>query len=358
MTQDTAPERIWLHTSHNHISHEYDDAYPSAYVPERADLSPAVTVKPLEWECRSLNGYKRGRYAAKSPISSGWAAYILRVDGGWKYGVNVYSGVIDGLDVALDVAKMEAQSDYERRILSALTPTTGEREAVDVFIRTMKLSGNRTEHWVRIKCGNRKIDVRNYPGEYYNRALYERDELRHVLLGEPKPNLRDEQYADPVDTPTPPAAPEPTSEALAQKLWDEYLRVDNWVLQTQEGADGAKCAIRGVAVKLGVYSEFCDLGHDVPAVSEPATTADTVSSEKAATQPEPTVQEAARVLLDHRLPDGPVNAALVGHYGKRLGELGVNGVDLTVNDKNWTFNEGFRRMWRAALRALAEQGED
>lgn len=80
----------------------------------------APTVKPLEWECRSLNGYKRGRYAAKSPISSGWAAYILRVDGGWQYGVNVYSGVIDGLDVALDVAKMEAQSDYERRIFSAL----------------------------------------------------------------------------------------------------------------------------------------------------------------------------------------------------------------------------------------------
>lgn len=58
MTQDTAPERIWLHTSHNHISHEYDDAYPSAYVPERA-----VTVKPdLDWV---LIGKKAHEYGVR-----------------------------------------------------------------------------------------------------------------------------------------------------------------------------------------------------------------------------------------------------------------------------------------------------
>ncbi|KIC39392.1 Lar family restriction alleviation protein [Leisingera sp. ANG-M7] len=66
--------------------------------------------------------------------------------------------------------------------------------AVDIL--EMKLSGGRLEHWVRIKCGNRTYDVRNYPGEYRNRALYERDGLRHVLLGEPKPDLMSDEYAD------------------------------------------------------------------------------------------------------------------------------------------------------------------
>ncbi len=79
-----------------------------------------VEVKPLSWECASLNGYKRGRYAARSVIGNGWAAYIKRVYDGWEYGGRTYLSVLDGLDVALDAAQIQAQADYETRIRSAL----------------------------------------------------------------------------------------------------------------------------------------------------------------------------------------------------------------------------------------------
>lgn len=59
-----------------------------------------------------------------------------------------------------------------------------------------------------------------------------------------------------------------TNDEIASKLWEEYLRVDTWSLQTEEGAHGAKCAIRCVAVALGVYSEFCAKGKDDEKASE------------------------------------------------------------------------------------------
>lgn len=72
---------------------------------------------------------------------------------------------------------------------------------VDVKILPMRLSGNRVEYWVRIICGGRKIDVRNYPGGRLNRALYELAEMRHVLLGEPKPDLTNPMFDDGPDDP-------------------------------------------------------------------------------------------------------------------------------------------------------------
>jgi len=74
-------------------------------------------------------------------------------------------------------------------------------DMLDVKILPMRLSGNRVEYWVRIICNGRSIDVRNYPGGSLNRALYELAELRHVLLGEPKPDLRDPMFADGPDDP-------------------------------------------------------------------------------------------------------------------------------------------------------------
>ena len=70
------------------------------------------------------------------------------------------------------------------------------RHLVKVDILTMKLSGDREEHWVQIKCVRNAFYTRRFDGCYYNRALYERDELRHVLLGDPKPRLIDEKYND------------------------------------------------------------------------------------------------------------------------------------------------------------------
>ena len=47
-----------------------------------------------------------------------------------------------------------------------------------------------------------------------------------------------------------------------------------------------------------------------------------------------------------------IYAAAEGHYGKKAVKgLGPNGIDLTVNGKNWTFADGFTRMYRAAIQA-------
>jgi Lar family restriction alleviation protein len=64
-----------------------------------------------------------------------------------------------------------------------------------------------------------------------------------------------------------------------------------------------------------------------------------------------------------RLDEGLIIAALHGHYGKSA--TNIDGIDLTVNGYNWSFREGFKRMWagvrkelnrRAALRATDDAG--
>ena len=70
---------------------------------------------------------------------------------------------------------------------------------------------------------------------------------------------------------------------------------------------------------------------------------------------EVSVQEAARVLLGERVKADHVEAAMVGHYGEGQRSLTIHGVDLTVNGKNWSFNDGFKRMLKAYLRALSEK---
>jgi hypothetical protein len=65
-----------------------------------------------------------------------------------------------------------------------------------ISIRTMKLSGDREEHWVVVQFGDRSLDVRMYPGHQNNRAEYEAAEWRHLLLGEPRPNILDKVFRD------------------------------------------------------------------------------------------------------------------------------------------------------------------
>lgn len=75
---------------------------------------------------------------------------------------------------------------------------------ISVNVLTMKLSNGEEDHYVRINCDGRTYEVRKYGTKFYNRALYERDELRHILLGEPKPDILDKKYDDPkVETRTP-----------------------------------------------------------------------------------------------------------------------------------------------------------
>ena len=70
---------------------------------------------------------------------------------------------------------------------------------IDVKILPMKLSSGEVDYYVRIIADDRTYDVRKYGTNFYNRALYERDELRHALLGESKPDMMDKKYDDPTD---------------------------------------------------------------------------------------------------------------------------------------------------------------
>ena len=90
----------------------------------------------------------------------------------------------------------------ERR-LAAIEPAPSVRGLPDVSLMTMTLSDGRKDHYVRITCEGCSYDVRRYPDHQINRADYEVAELRHVLLGEPEPDLMDERYADKAIEPAP-----------------------------------------------------------------------------------------------------------------------------------------------------------
>jgi len=69
---------------------------------------------------------------------------------------------------------------------------------IEVSLLVMKVSGNREEYYTRITCNGKTFDVRRYGQNFRNRAEYEVAELRHVLLGEPKPDIMAPQYRDTV----------------------------------------------------------------------------------------------------------------------------------------------------------------
>jgi len=76
------------------------------------------------------------------------------------------------------------------------TPKLVGGDDLDVTLLPMKLSGDRTEYWVQITSGGRTFDVGRYDEKFLNRARYTHDSLRHVILGEPEPEIMDDKYAD------------------------------------------------------------------------------------------------------------------------------------------------------------------
>ncbi|AZO48069.1 hypothetical protein [Mesorhizobium sp. M4B.F.Ca.ET.058.02.1.1] len=70
-------------------------------------------------------------------------------------------------------------------------------EPITIGIHTMQMSDNREEYFVFVRRGDREITPHSYRSPYRNRAEYEVAEWKHVLLGWPKPDLMDPQYADP-----------------------------------------------------------------------------------------------------------------------------------------------------------------
>lgn len=50
-----------------------------------------------------------------------------------------------------------------------------------------------------------------------------------------------------------------------------------------------------------------------------------------------------------RLDEGLIEAAYRAHYGQAGNPTGT---DLTVNGRNWTFAEGFRRMWSGVRKEI------
>ena len=156
----------------------------------RADLPAAVTVDQIEAVTMHFLGHPTGDPSPHLdwPISRQWTS-----KGAKKRMQNAFASV--GFNPA---------------------------PVADASILTMKLSGNREEHWVRITCDGRTFDVRKYDGEYLNRAEYERDTLRHVLLGEPKPRIADDKYADPESAP----GEQPDAEREAARVLldaDDYM---------------------------------------------------------------------------------------------------------------------------------------
>lgn len=58
-------------------------------------------------------------------------------------------------------------------------------------------------------------------------------------------------------------------------------------------------------------------------------------------------------LAPKRATRAMAESALAAHYGKwALDVFGIDGADMTANDKNYTFWEAFRRFWNAALKAV------
>lgn len=51
-----------------------------------------------------------------------------------------------------------------------------------------------------------------------------------------------------------------------------------------------------------------------------------------------------------RLDDGLIEAALIGHYGKR--HLGIDGTGMTVRGYDYSFRRGFKRMWSGVRKEL------
>ena len=145
------------------------------------------------------------------------------------------------------------------------TPTPAPSSEPDVQILTMKLSGGREEHWTRISCDGRTFDVRVYGSDYRNRAEYEKAELRHVLLDEPKPDLMAPQYMDKEVAPSEPeGAPEtkhvwngPTCETCNTPILDGLCECDLKHseivarLTNEEKAYRATVAALGIAVNGG-----------------------------------------------------------------------------------------------------------
>ena len=255
------PDRIYIHHA-DHITADGTQALvftspapvnftdsQTEYVRAGTRPAPSVTVKPLEWSIQNFDNGLEGGYdqmCADTPFGTLCITDHRKFQGtyaGFTFGYGAMSHSDAERFSAEADAILGANADYERRILSAIQPTeasnaraeallsslkemheffrgdpagddydafkvldrakslidTPAPPALTVSVLTMKLSGNREEYYVRIACGGRTIETRCYLQGYKNRAEYEADELRHVLLNEPKPDLLDPKYADDPD---------------------------------------------------------------------------------------------------------------------------------------------------------------
>lgn len=220
MSRDTAPQRIWLHTSHNHISHEYDDAYPSAYVPERADLSPAVTVKP-------------DREAVARAI---W----LNDEDEYTFDDAVKGSDDKQLD-ALHKQSLDYVYSLADAAISALTPTTGEREAALREAAKVVSDAAAWDMGLREQADN---TTNTYGADFRFKM-----QARAKRLGEVEATI-----LALIDTPAPPAAPEPTVQEAARVLLaldrqEEPMEITQRVLEIMDdGETGpARAWLRAIA---------------------------------------------------------------------------------------------------------------
>lgn len=106
---------------------------------------------------------------------------------GWNYGSFILEEAGRNLK--------DPGTEYTRRDIAAAA-VLAERESTTVEVLEMNLSDGRTDYFVQITNGDRSYSTNRYPSHRLNRAEYEADYLKHVLLGGPRPRLMDAKYAD------------------------------------------------------------------------------------------------------------------------------------------------------------------
>lgn len=262
MTDPTTPDlhdavthrKAWMRIFHS-VKDRADNDADRAYIEhERRALAnlldditrpaPAVTVKPLDEKRAPVQGYSPGipwelHLRAYDAYCKKWSPQPALIDlegrncrGGfgtgeldmfvphWREWVDENNNLraeISRLSAIQPEAPDEDEADNQlcderadgpfvkvdiEDLSEAPTPPTVQ-EAAKVSVLTMQLSGDREEYYVRIACGDRTMETNKYTQGYKNRADYEADTLRHVLLNEPKPDLMDPKYDDPEQPPAP-----------------------------------------------------------------------------------------------------------------------------------------------------------
>lgn len=146
MTKETeAPERVfitWPNPNSTGLAFSVQ-ARPPAKRTEyiRADLARTVQVKPLEWEDNEAKWCGQNAYYAENDLLIACVIDRTPHGNGFQYDLTAVPNGSARYET-LDEAKAAAQSDYERRTLSALEPAPQPQITVAQAAQVLLEAGN------------------------------------------------------------------------------------------------------------------------------------------------------------------------------------------------------------------------